>query len=100
MNFTDTNVGFGVFVNYTGIQIANLNNRGPNPNDTREFDHYKAYATVNTNVFFKTDDNFRFNISVTNLFNRIGQKYYGFIVPVSVNDDLGRRYTVGITKTF
>ena len=92
--------GFGTTVNYTGRQLTQRTNRGPNPNDTREFDHYKPYVTVNANVFFKTEDGFRFNVAVTNLFDRIGQKYYGYIVPASVNDDIGRRFSASITKSF
>lgn len=98
--YSDQNWGFGTYVNYTGEQLISRFNRGPSPNDTREFDQYDDYVTVNANVFFRTDDNFRFNISVTNLFDRIGQSYYGFIIPGSIHDDIGRRFTVGLTKEF
>jgi outer membrane receptor protein involved in Fe transport len=55
---------------------------------------------VNLNAFFETEDNFRFNFAVTNLLDRIGQRYFGFILPGSENDDIGRRYSVGVTKVF
>jgi outer membrane receptor protein involved in Fe transport len=92
--------GFATFVNFTGKQLASQTNRGPSPNDTREFDSYSAFATVDANIYFKTADNFRFNVSVTNIGDRIGQSYYGYIIPASVSDDIGRRISVGITKEF
>jgi hypothetical protein len=36
---------------------------------------------------------------VTNLFNRIGQTYFGYIIPLSINDPLGRRVAVSVAKT-
>ncbi|MDG6719352.1 hypothetical protein QCE92_14395, partial [Staphylococcus aureus] len=44
--------GFSTFVNYTGQQLTSRFNRGPNPNDTREFDKYKDFITVDANIFF------------------------------------------------
>ena len=37
---------------------------------------------------------------VTNLLDRIGQKYFGVIVPASINDSLGRRYALTVGKKF
>lgn len=96
--YTGENWGFGTYVNYTGEQLSSRFDRGPSPNDTREFDEFKDFVTVSMNVFFKTEDQFRFNFSVTNLFDRIGQDYFGFIV--QPNDDLGRRFSVSVTKGF
>ncbi|MCX9147769.1 TonB-dependent receptor domain-containing protein [Erythrobacter sp. WG] len=92
--------GFGTYVNYTGEQLISRFNRGPSPNDTREFDQYDDFVTVNANIFFRTADNFRLNIAVTNLFDRIGQGYFGFIIPGSINDDIGRRFSVSVSKEF
>lgn len=100
LSYADQNWGIGSFVNFVGKQIVSLQNRGPNPNDTREFDHFRPYATLNLNIFFQTEDKFRFNISTTNVFNRQGQKYYGVLIPASINDELGRRFSVSLSKLF
>lgn len=92
--------GMSSNVNYVGEQAIAYTNRGPNPNDTREFDHFSAYATVDASVWVDTADDFRLSLSVTNLFNRVGQKYYGFIIPASINDALGRRFTASVRKRF
>ena len=86
--------GMSANVNYVGTQAVAYTNRGPNPNDTREFDHFDPYATVDTSVWIDPVKNLRFGLSVTNLFNRIGQNYFGLIVPASINDTLGRRFTM------
>ena len=38
--------------------------------------------------------------SVTNLFDRIGQEYYGYIHPSSINDALGRCYALTVRRAF
>ena len=86
--------GISSNVNYTGNQAIAYTNRGPNPNDTREFDHFEPYATVDTSAWFDPVEDFRLSLAVTNLFNRVGQKYYDVIVPASINDAIGRRFTV------
>jgi outer membrane receptor protein involved in Fe transport len=100
VSYRDDNWGFATFVNYTGEQLISRFDRGPSPNDTREFDQYEDFVTVNANIFFRTDDNFRFNFSVTNLFDRLGQSYFGFIVPGSENDEIGRRFAISVAKEF
>lgn len=90
--------GFSTIVNYVGEQLTSRFNRGPSPNDTREFDQFDDFATVNFNTYLETSDKFRINLSVTNLFNRQGQEYFGTLV--QRNDDLGRRYTVTVSKSF
>ncbi|WP_237451734.1 TonB-dependent receptor domain-containing protein [Qipengyuania oceanensis] len=92
--------GVGVYANYIGEQLYSRFDRGDSPNDTREIDELDDYVTVNANIFFETENDFRFNFSVTNLFDRIGQKYYGYIIPGSENDDIGRRFNVSVTKRF
>ncbi|WP_338447464.1 TonB-dependent receptor [Pelagerythrobacter marensis] len=94
------NWGMGIFANYTGEQLYSRFDRGPSPNDTREIDELDDYVTVNLNTYFETENGFRFNFAVTNLFDRIGQKYYGYIIPGSENDDVGRRFSIGVSKKF
>lgn len=97
--YTDS-FGFSTNVNYVGKQLLSRTQRGPSPNDTREFDSFKAYATVDASIFFTTPDDFRFTLSVTNLLDRIGQNYFGFIIPASINDSLGRRFALTVGKKF
>lgn len=98
------NVALGTVINYTGEQLASRFNRGPSPNDIREFDEYDDFVTVDANIAFFTDNDFRFNFNVTNLFDRIGQEYFGFAIPATVTgtggDIFGRRYSVSVTKQF
>ena len=92
--------GISANVNYVGAQAISYTNRGPNPNDTREFDHFDPYATVDTAIWFDVLGDFRLTMSVTNLLNRVGQEYYGAIIPASINDALGRRFTLSARKRF
>jgi len=92
--------GMSSNINYVGTQAISYTNRGGNPNDTREFDHFDPYATVDASIWFDTTDDFRLSLSVTNLFNRVGQEYYGYIIPASINDALGRRFTASVRKRF
>jgi outer membrane receptor protein involved in Fe transport len=92
--------GFSAFVNYTGERAVALTGRGDSPNDTREIDHFDPFATVDGALFFKVADAFRLTLSVTNAFNRVGQRYYGYIVPLSVNDPLGRRFAVSVSRAW
>ncbi|MBV1917614.1 MAG: TonB-dependent receptor, partial [Sphingomonadaceae bacterium] len=87
-------------INYTGKQLVARDNRGPSPNDTREFDHFNRFATVDTSLFVMVSDGVKVTLSVTNLFNRIGQEYYGVIVPLSISDALGRRFAMSIKFQF
>lgn len=97
--FTDS-FGFSANVNYVGEQLNARTQRGPSPNDTREFDSFKAYATVDTAFYIETPDDFRLTFSVTNLFDRIGQNYFGVLIPASINDQLGRRFAITVAKKF
>ena len=100
MRYSQDDFGLSTNLNYVGKQAISYTNRGPNPNDSREFDHYDAYTTVDSAVWFNTADDFRLTFSVTNLFNRIGQKYFGYIIPGSINDPLGRRFALTVGKKF
>lgn len=92
--------GFSTIINYVGEQVVSRFNRGPSPNDTREFDQFNDYVTVNLNTYFETADKFRMNLSVTNLFNRQGQSYFGTLIPATINDSLGRRFNITLSKEF
>lgn len=86
--------------NYTGEQLISRFNRAPAPNDTREFDEYNDFVTVDSSVYFKTADDFRLTFSVTNLTNRIGQKYFGYYIPGSINDQFGRSFRLSVSKKY
>ena len=98
--------GLGTNVNVTGAQALAYTQRAASPNDVREFDHFNAFATVDTSLWLNAADRFRLTLSVTNLFDRIGQFYNGYYVPGSnstfgsINDALGRRFTVSVRKNY
>ena len=94
------NFGIGAVVNYTGEQVEDLFFRAPAPNDQNEFDEYDDFVTVDANFFFETDDEFRFNFNVTNLFDRQGQEYFGILIPAVINDSFGRRFSISVSKAF
>lgn len=93
-------------VNVTGAQALSYTQRGGSPSDVREFDHFDPYATVDAALWLNAAANFRLTLSVTNLFNRIGQLYYGYYVPGanstagSINDPLGRRFALSVRKRY
>ncbi|GGD88194.1 TonB-dependent receptor [Tsuneonella deserti] len=86
--------GTSISTNIVGKQIASRTEA------VREIQAYKGYATVNASVYFDVQDDFRFTFSVSNLFDRIGQAYYGYLIPGSINDAFGRRFAVSVNKTF
>lgn len=100
LRYTHNGFGISTNINYTGEQLISRFNRGPSPNDTREFDEYNDFVTVDGSIFVTTEDKFRLTFSVTNITNRIGQNYFGFIVPGSINDPFGRRFAVSVRKLF
>lgn len=72
--------GVAAQVNYTGSRAVAFTNRGDSPSDTREFDHFDGFATVDATLFFLAAGNFRLTLTATNLFNRVGQTYHGYII--------------------
>lgn len=98
LRYADEAWGWTAQVNYTGGQAISLTGRNEAPNDLREFDHFKPFATVDLALFAATSDGFRMTLSVTNLLDRIGEDYHGVIVPASINDALGRRLAVSVSK--
>jgi outer membrane receptor protein involved in Fe transport len=64
-----------------------------------EFHHFDAFATLDASMFLTVSERAEFSLTVNNAFNRIGQEYYGIIVPNSINDALGRRFAASLTLT-
>ncbi len=80
-------------VNFVGQQIATRVDSNP---DLREFNNANAYATVNQSLYFLINKQYKMTIAVTNLFNRIGQSYFGYYPSTLLNDLEGRRFSVGV----
>lgn len=89
--------GLAAQVNYTGRRAIARGNRGDSPNDTREFDHFRGFATADLTAFVEAAHGFRLTAAATNLFNRTGQRYHGRIVPLSLNDQMGRRFALSLS---
>ena len=60
--------------------------------------------TVSGGIFFDPADDFRLTLSVTNLFNRKGQRYFGELIPASFlnsgGDQIGRRFQASARVRF
>ncbi|WP_438727996.1 TonB-dependent receptor domain-containing protein [Parasphingorhabdus sp. DH2-15] len=97
LNYINDNYGFGTTIDYVGEQLISRFNRTP---DQRQFDQIEDYVTVDFNTFFRTEDNFTFNFTVRNLFDRQCQELNGFCIPASIDDVFGRRFSVSVTKEF
>lgn len=96
--------GVNTTINYTGEQLFSRLNRavgvaGSGP-DAREIDKLDDYAIVSGGVFFDPNSRFRLTLSVTNAFNRLGQKYFGELIPASYVDLLGRRFAASARVRF
>ncbi|MEP3050269.1 MAG: TonB-dependent receptor [Erythrobacter sp.] len=96
-NYIEENWGLGTVVNYTGEQLFSRFDRNP---DAREFDQLEGFVTVDFNVFFATEDDFRFNFVVSNLFDRQCQELNGFCIVGGINDAFGRTFSASVTKEF
>lgn len=92
--------GMAAHVNYIGKQLFSRFNRGNTPSDAREIDALNAFATVDASLFIAPISDLRINLAVTNLFDRQGQSYFGYLVPASINDALGRRFSLSVAKAF
>lgn len=97
LNYINKNWGIGSVFQYTGEQLFSRFDRNP---DARQFDKLNAFVTTDLNLFFRSDDNYRFNFAVRNLFDRRCQELNGFCIPASRNDVFGRQFTVNVTKDF
>lgn len=97
LRYVGEGFGFASIFNYVGEQLFSRVSRGP---DIREIDEYDDYITINPSIYADVGERFRLTLSVTNLTNRIGQKYFGYILPGSINDAFGRRFTIGARAKF
>lgn len=97
VRYSNPTWGASTSINVVGRQIATRTGLSP---DLREFNTIDPYATVNGSIFFKVDKRYRMTLSVTNLFDRVGQNYYGFYPTTLLNDLFGRRFTVGVNAKF
>lgn len=84
-------------INYVGQQIATRTGLSA---DLREFNKISPYATVNQSISIDVQKKFRLTLAVTNLFDRIGQEYYGFYPVALLNDLQGRRFSVSVETKF
>lgn len=98
--------GINTTINYVGEQLTSRLNRSNCATgtacglDAREFDKFDDYVTVNASIFFEPVERLRLTFSVTNLFNRQGQEYFGVLIPASFNDLLGRRFAASARLRF
>ena len=104
LRYAQEDFGMTTTVRYTGEQLFNRLNRAPgvagSGADAREIDKLRGYVIVSGGVFFDATDDFRLTLSVTNLFNRQGQNYFGELIPASYNDLIGRRFQISARATF
>lgn len=84
-------------INIVGQQSAVRTALSP---DLREFNMIKAYATVNQSISINVDKKFKLNLAVTNLFDRIGQQYFGSYPVALINDFQGRRFSISVDTKF
>jgi outer membrane receptor protein involved in Fe transport len=84
-------------INFVGQQSAV---RTALSTDLREFNMIDAFATVNQSISINVDKKFRLNLAVTNLFDRIGQQYFGSYPVALINDLQGRRFSISVDTKF
>lgn len=97
LNYTNKRWGIGSVWRYTGEQLLSRFDRTP---DARQFDKLNDFVTTDLNIFYRTEDNFRLNFAVRNLFDRRCQEIAGFCIPASRNDVFGRQFSVNVSKEF
>lgn len=108
VRYVNRNYGINTTFNYTGEQLfSRLNRVQGQPSqgqDAREIDQLKDFVIVNGGIFFDATDAFRLTLSVNNLFNRRGQRYFGELIPASFlnsgGDQFGRRYAASARVRF
>jgi len=108
LRYVNENYGINTTFNYTGEQLfSRLNREQGQPSqgaDAREIDQLNDFVIVNAGIFFDATDDFRLTLSVNNLFNRRGQKYFGELIPASFlnsgGDQIGRRFAASARVRF
>jgi outer membrane receptor protein involved in Fe transport len=102
--YAQDNFGVTTTVSYTGEQLFSRLNREPgvagSGRDARWLDKLNDYITISGGVFVDATEDFRITLSVTNLLNRQGQKYFGELHPSSYNDLIGRRFKLSVRASF
>ncbi|MBA4047275.1 MAG: hypothetical protein C0476_01895, partial [Sphingomonas sp.] len=69
-------------------------------------DKYNDFVTIDSSVSYSINKQFRMVFSVTNLTNRVGQSYFGIIIPATVTgggqggDPFGRRFAITVSAKF
>jgi outer membrane receptor protein involved in Fe transport len=104
LRYVGEGFGFTMSANYIGEQLFSRVSRGP---DIREVDKLDDFVILNPNIYFDVEEKFRLTFSVTNLTDRKGQRYFGYILPASQptsgalgGDPIGRRYAVTARAKF
>lgn len=104
LRYVGEGFGFTMSGNYIGEQLVSRVSRGP---DIREVDKLDAFVLINPSLYVDIDPKFRFTFSITNLTNRLGQRYFNQILPLSQptsgalgGDPLGRRFSVSARARF
>ena len=104
LRYVEDTWGINTTVNYIGEQVFSRFNRAPgvasSGPDARELDELDDYVLVNTGIWFNASRDFRLTLSVNNLFNRLGQDYFGVLHPTSFSDLLGRRFAASARVRF
>jgi outer membrane receptor protein involved in Fe transport len=98
LRYVNQRWGLAAQVNYTGTQLVTRSPTGTQPNDAREFERFAPFATLDLTLFATTRDGFRMTLAVTNVFDRVGEEYYGVLIPATISDPLGRRFAVSVAK--
>lgn len=93
-------LSFATNINYVGEQLISRFNRGAQPSDVREFDQYEDFITIDMGLGLQVTNKFRLSAAITNVTNRVGQGYFGYIIPGAVNDPLGRRFALTARVTY
>jgi outer membrane receptor protein involved in Fe transport len=108
LRYVTKSYGINTTFNYTGEQLFSRLNRvqglPSQGQDAREIEQLKDFVIVNAGVYFDATDDFRLTLSVNNLFNRQGQKYFGELIPASFlnsgGDQIGRRFAASARVRF
>ncbi len=98
LRYANATWGLAAQVNYTGAQLVTRSPTGTQPNDAREFERFAPFATLDLTLFAANREGFRMTLAATNVFDRVGEDYYGVIIPATINDALGRRFAVSVAK--
>jgi len=103
LRYVEDTWGVNTTINYVGEQLFSRFNRQAGPGsgpDARELDELDDYVLVNGGIWFDPTNDFRLTLSVTNIFNRYGQSYFGFIHNQSYSDLQGRRFAASARVRF